>query len=97
MLLGALVMASAVIGLFFLRFWRDTRDRLFLMFSLAFWVLAANWLGLGLLVREEEARTLLYVVRLVAYMLILVAIVDKNRTRIRPRVPTLGERRKRAV
>lgn len=97
MLLGALVMASAVIGLFFLRFWRDTRDRLFLMFSLAFWVLAANWLGLGLLVREEEARTLLYVVRLVAYVLILVAIVDKNRTRTRPRVGTLGERRKRAV
>ena len=95
MILGALVMASAVIGLFFLRFWRDTRDRLFLMFSLAFWVLAANWLGLGLVVQEEEARTLFYVVRLVAFVLILVAIVDKNRAAARRRPPAASEPRRR--
>jgi hypothetical protein len=78
MLQGALVMASFVVGLFFLRFWRETRDRLFLMFALAFWVLAANWLGLGL-TEEAETRTFFYVLRLIAFALIIIAIVDKNR------------------
>jgi hypothetical protein len=75
---GALVMASFSVGLFFLRFWRETHDRLFLMFALAFWVLAANWLGLGLTERAET-RTLFYVLRLIAFTLIIVAIIDKNR------------------
>jgi hypothetical protein len=78
MLLGALVTASFVVGLFFARFWRDTHDRLFLMFALAFWVLAANWLGLGL-TEKPEARTFFYVLRLIAFALIIVAIIDKNR------------------
>jgi hypothetical protein len=95
MLLGALVMASAVIALFFLRFWRDTRDRLFLMFSLAFWVLAANWLGLGLVAQQEDARTLLYVVRLLAFVLILVAVVDKNRAAAHRRPPTVVKPQRR--
>ena len=83
MLVGALVTASAVIGLFFLRFWRESGDRLFLMFSLAFWVLALNWLGLGILRDRDEAGALLYVVRLLAFLLIIVAIVDKNRVAAR--------------
>ena len=78
LLLGAIVTTSAVVGLFFLRFWRDTGDRLFAMFALAFWVLALNWLALAL-VDEPETRTWLYLVRLVAFGLILLAIVDKNR------------------
>jgi hypothetical protein len=43
--MGALAMAFAVAGLFFLRFWRDTKDRLFAFFALAFFALAANRLG----------------------------------------------------
>lgn len=76
---GALVMGSFAVGLFFLRFWRQTRDRLFAMFALAFWVLGLNWLGLALLATTQEERTLFYVLRLVAFVLILLAIVDKNR------------------
>jgi hypothetical protein len=85
MLFGALVMASFVVGLFFFRFWRDTRDRLFVWFGLAFWVLAGNWLGLGLTAAAEETRTYFYLLRLVAFTLILLGIVDKNRTASRPR------------
>jgi hypothetical protein len=81
--LGALVMASAAVGLFFLRFWRDTGDRLFAMFAVAFWVLGINWLGLAVTDRATETETFFYVVRLVGFVLILVAIVDKNRTRRR--------------
>jgi len=75
---GAIMMASAVAGLFFLRFWRKSRDRLFLIFALAFWILALNRVPM-LFVTEDETRTYFYVVRLVAFLLILGAIVDKNR------------------
>jgi hypothetical protein len=85
LLLGALVMASATAGLFFLRFWRETRDRLFAMFALAFWTLAVNWLGLALTAAPEESRTFFYVLRLCAFLLILLAIVDKNRATARPK------------
>jgi predicted permease len=86
--LGTLVAASAVAGLFFLRFWRDTDDRLFAMFALAFWALSANWLGLALVAESEEARTSFYLLRLLAFTLIIVAIVDKNRGGRASRQPT---------
>jgi hypothetical protein len=79
-LLGMLVMACAVVGAFFLRFWRKTRDRLFLIFALAFWLLGLNW-GLLAFVQTDETRTWLYVLRLVAFCLIIYGIVDKNRQR----------------
>ena len=81
-MLGAIVMACFVAGTFFLRFWRKTRDRLFAMFAVAFWLLGVNWLALAF-VRQDEVRTALYLVRLVAFILILVAIIDKNRSRQR--------------
>ena len=77
-LLGVLVMASAAVGAFFLRFWRRTRDRLFLIFALAFWLLGLNWLLLAF-VQADETRTWLYLLRLVAFCLIIYGIVDKNR------------------
>ncbi len=79
-LLGALAMACAVAGAFFLRFWRKTRDRLFLIFALAFWLLGLNWALLAF-VQADETRTWLYVLRLVAFCLIIYGIVDKNRQR----------------
>ena len=81
MLNGAIVMSSFAIGLFFLRFWRVTRDRRFAIFALAFWVLTANWLLLAFVGPEYEARTYLYVLRLAAFLLIIGVIVDKNRKR----------------
>jgi hypothetical protein len=79
-MLGAIVACCAVAGTFFLRFWRKTRDRLFAMFSLAFWVLALNWTALAF-TRTDEMRTALYAVRLLAFLVILYAIADKNRAR----------------
>lgn len=77
---GATVMASAVVGLLFLRSWRDTRDRFFAIFAGAFWVLALDWLGLALFVGTDETRSLFHVLRWLAFCLIIVAIVDKNRS-----------------
>lgn len=76
---GMLVMGYAVAGLFFLRFWRQTRDRLFGAFAAAFWLLAAQRLALALSANPNGDQLLLYGIRLLAFVLILVAIVDKNR------------------
>lgn len=77
-LLGMISMGCAVASLLFLRFWRGSRDRLFLFFAVAFGLEAANralyaWNG----ARSEEV-TLYFSLRLVAFVLILWAIVDKN-------------------
>lgn len=77
---GASAVASWAIGLFFLRFWRQTRDRFFAMFAVAFWCLAVNWIGLAFIDPRDEARTYFYLARLLGYLAIIVAIVDKNRS-----------------
>ena len=78
--LGVVVMGCLVAGLFFLRFWRKTRDRLFMIFALAFWILGLNWTLLAMTSPEDEvARAMFYTVRLVAFILIIYAIIDKNR------------------
>lgn len=76
---GAIVMAALVIATFFLRFWRQTRDPLFLLLVLAFVLEAAQrflqaWPSIG------PDDPLIYLVRLIEYLLILVAIVHKNRS-----------------
>lgn len=76
---GAMAMAYLVSGLFFLRFWKDTRDRLFLIFAVAFGLLAVQRTLLTALSEQPDAHLPLYVVRLVAFLLIIAAIVDKNR------------------
>ncbi len=79
-ILGAIAMASMVAALFFLRFWRDTRDRFFLLFAIAFAIEGINRGLLGLTVVSQEHEPFFYLVRLFAFGLILMAIVDKNRT-----------------
>jgi amino acid transporter len=89
---GMLMMCFCVAALMFLRFWRRSRDRLFLMFSIAFWIMALNRLGLAYLVHgsiEHEHQHLLYVVRLLAFVMILAAIIDKNRTSRRGALPPM--------
>ena len=78
-MLGGLVMGCFVAGLFFLRFFRKTRDRLFAIFATAFWLLGLNWLLLAL-TAQDEVQPWYYVIRLLAFVLILFAIIDKNRT-----------------
>lgn len=81
LLLGTIAMASLVAALFFVRFWRDTRDRFFLLFAAAFLVEALNRAALGLTHVRQEHEPLFYLVRLLAYGLIIVAIINKNRTK----------------
>jgi hypothetical protein len=78
MLLGAIAMASLVAGLFFLRCWRDTKDRFFLYFSVSFFLEGLNRFALAMSSDPNEGRPLFYFVRLVSFVLILLAIAHKN-------------------
>lgn len=78
---GAMMMGSAVAGLFFLRFYRQTHDRLFALFGAAFWILALNRMVVAATNLPNEVQPIFYVIRLAAFLLILAAIIDKNRSR----------------
>jgi hypothetical protein len=80
---GALAMASWVAGLLFLRYWKKSRERLFVMFALAFWSLGLSWAGLAIENRPDETRHYFYILRLIAFLLIICAVIDKNRARDR--------------
>lgn len=82
-LAGAIAMASLIASLFFLRFWRSTKDRFFLYFALSFLLEAVDRTLLGLAARQSEDAPEYYLLRLVAYALILMAILGKNRRKLR--------------
>lgn len=75
---GSNVMACIVAALFFLRFWRQTADRLFAGLAIAFLLLALNWTVLVAIPAQSELRPLVYVLRLIAFLVIIAAILDKN-------------------
>ena len=79
---GLITAGYLVSGLFFLRFWVRTKDVLFLAFAAAFMLLAANQWLLVLSGIEAEDRTWLYLLRLVAFSLILWGIWLKNKSRM---------------
>jgi hypothetical protein len=76
---GALTAGFSVVALYFARFWRETRDRLFGFFAASFVLLGINALALGLSTPSGDLRTFIYGLRLAAFVLILYAIYDKNR------------------
>jgi uncharacterized membrane protein HdeD (DUF308 family) len=79
MLLGAIAMANLVAGLFFLRFWQQSRDRFFMLFASSFFLEAVNRAALALSPQPNDGTPIFYCVRLLAFLLILAAIADKNR------------------
>lgn len=76
---GAVSLGFFVCALFFLRFWKRTRDGLFMAFALAFSLLGLGQAILALANIPSEERGSLYLIRLAAFALILVAIIRKNR------------------
>ncbi len=79
-LAGATVMGFWIAGLFFLRFWKRTNDGLFLAFTLAFWLLGLSQALLSFADVPVEERSPLYLMRLAAFVLILLAVWRKNAT-----------------
>jgi hypothetical protein len=77
---GMLAAGYAVAALFFLRFWRRSGDRLFLFFATAFALLVVQRLGLSWVAFHDGATFGFYALRLVAFLVLLAGIVDKNRS-----------------
>lgn len=81
LLQGVLTASYGVAALFFLKFWRRSRDRFFLLFSLAFAVLMVQRAALSLTGKPEESRAPFYAMRAIAFLLIAAALILKNRRR----------------
>jgi hypothetical protein len=77
---GALAMGYLVAAGFFFRFWRQTADRLFALFATAFLVLGIQRVLLATMAAPDGEAVWAYGLRLVAFLIILAAIVDKNRS-----------------
>jgi uncharacterized membrane protein HdeD (DUF308 family) len=78
-LLGIIVTCSLAAGAFFVKFWRRTHDLLFLAFAISFIVEGLNRIAFLWIDKPNEGSPTIYVVRLLAFLLILAAIVWKNR------------------
>jgi hypothetical protein len=79
-LYGGLCVMCLAVGLFFLRYWSLQRDRFFVWFTVAFWAFGASW-GVHLVYASTETGPHVYLFRLVGFLLIIVAIIEKNRQR----------------
>ena len=75
---GAVTLGFLVAAVFFLRFWRRTHDRLFLAFSVAFALLAMNQLLATFLGAGDELTPYTYVLRVLGFLLSVLAVVDQN-------------------
>ena len=75
---GAVAFGFFTCGLFFLRFWRRSKDSLFVAFALAFALLALSQALTTLMQLHFEERSGLYLLRFAAFSILIVAILDKN-------------------
>lgn len=76
---GAVFLGFLTISLFFFRFWQKSKDRFFAIFSASFLLLAIESFLTAMLRPDLETRTIIYLLRLTAFVFIIGAIVDKNR------------------
>lgn len=77
---GFIFTAFIVISLTFLKYWRKTGDRFFMIFAVSFFLLAVERLCIALLaLQDTEASAPIYLIRLLSFGLIITAILDKNR------------------
>ncbi|MGE3974734.1 MAG: DUF5985 family protein [Bdellovibrionales bacterium] len=77
---GAVTMGCWIVALFFYQFWSESKDRLFAIFAWAFVIMGLERVALLILV-ENERHAAFYLPRLLAFLLIICAIVDKNRAK----------------
>jgi uncharacterized membrane protein HdeD (DUF308 family) len=77
-LLGFIVACSLVTAVFFLKYWRDVRDPLFLAFAVFFGMQGITQCVVILLSRPNEGNIWLFSMRLLSILAVLGAILWKN-------------------
>ncbi len=77
---GAVVMGCFMSALFFLNFWKRSKDRFFVLFASAFLLLGLSWWAYAFAHNANEFNRPVYLLRLFAFLLIIVAVIDKNRS-----------------
>ena len=77
-MLGVIATSSITAAVFFLRFWKRTHDSLFLAFAVAFLIEGVNRIAVLEIERPNEGSPWTYVVRLIAFLIILAGILNKN-------------------
>lgn len=92
-LLGIIATCSVAAGVFFLRFWRDTRDGLFLAFAIAFIIEGCNRTAMLLLKQPNEGKPWVYIVRFFAFSILAAGIFSKNRQRAKRPTPAAPQRK----
>lgn len=76
---GMIVLGDVVGALYFFKSWKKSNERLFLFFAVAFVLFATQRTALSFVTQMDEAHVAMYTLRLVAFAIILYAIIDKNR------------------
>jgi hypothetical protein len=87
LLTGAFIAFSLVAVVFFIRFWQESKDRLFLLFAAALLLLVGERIALTVMPidpAQREVSSYVYLVRLVAFSLIIWGMIDKNRAKKMP-------------
>ncbi|MFZ5894647.1 MAG: DUF5985 family protein [Myxococcota bacterium] len=75
---GAIAMSCLVSALFFLRFWRDSRERLMLTLACAFLILGGSWTLLATNLWDEETDAHIFAFRALAFGIIALGVLRKN-------------------
>lgn len=76
---GIMFMGCLAAGFFFLKFWRKSNDRLFFCFASSFFLLCIERAVLSYVGIDSEPSPLVYLIRLSSFLLIIYAIIVKNR------------------
>ncbi len=79
---GCAMLGAWVAGVHFFRFWLKSRDRLFFMFGVSFWLMSLERLVLAFTSPWREEYSYVYIIRLIAFLIIIIAVVDKNRKNV---------------
>lgn len=76
---GISMLGAWVAGVYFFRFWIKSRERLFFLFGIAFWLMSLERVVLTIGSPWGEEYAYVYSIRLIAFLIIIAAVVDKNR------------------
>jgi hypothetical protein len=88
---GALTMGFMIAGLFFFRFWRRTGDVFFCFFGISFWLLAGSQALSIMHGMPNDDQSWIYLLRLAAFVVLIIGIISKNLDRFQPRDPLQGQ------